>query len=78
MSNPVILSFDTALSYKSSSILEQLKQATPDGIDVYFDDVYFDDVYFDTVSGGTLEESLSVLHRNGRSIACGSISEYND
>jgi NADPH-dependent curcumin reductase CurA len=59
--------FDTAFNYKSGSILEQLNQAAPDGIDVYFDNV----------GGSMLEAALSALRINGRIIACGSISDYN-
>jgi NADPH-dependent curcumin reductase CurA len=59
--------FDTAFNYKSDSALEQLNQAAPDGIDVYFDNV----------GGGMLEAALSTLRLNGRIIACGSISNYN-
>jgi NADPH-dependent curcumin reductase CurA len=40
----------------------------PDGIDVYFDNV----------GGEALEAALSVLRVNGRIIACGGISRYND
>ena len=31
--------FDVAFDYKIGSVLEQLKRAAPDGIDVYFDNV---------------------------------------
>jgi NADPH-dependent curcumin reductase CurA len=59
--------FDLAFNYKTGSILEQLKLAAPDGIDVYFDNV----------GGEMLEAALSVLRVNGRIIACGGISGYN-
>lgn len=59
--------FDAAFNYKSGSIIEQLNQAAPDGIDVYFDNV----------GGPMLEAALSTLRLNGRIIACGSISDYN-
>jgi NADPH-dependent curcumin reductase CurA len=60
--------YDLALNYKTSPILEQLNQAVPDGIDVYFDNV----------GGETLEAALSVLRTYGRIIACGGISGYNE
>jgi NADPH-dependent curcumin reductase CurA len=60
--------FDLAFNYKSGSILEQLNQAAPDGIDVYFDNV----------GGETLEAALSALRVHGRIIACGGISGYNE
>ena len=60
--------FDHAFDYKVGSILEQLNQAAPDGIDVYFDNV----------GGSMLEAALSALRVHGRIVACGSISGYND
>jgi len=60
--------FDRAFNYKTGSVFEQLKLATPEGIDVYFDNV----------GSETLEAALSALRVHGRIIACGSISVYND
>lgn len=60
--------FDIAFNYKAAPILEQLNEAVPDGIDVYFDNV----------GGETLEAALSALSLNGRIIACGGISGYNE
>ena len=60
--------FDRAFNYNSGPILEQLNQAAPDGIDVYFDNV----------GGETLQAALSALRVHGRIIACGSISGYNN
>ncbi len=60
--------FDTAFNYKTGPILDQLNQAAPDGIDVYFDNV----------GGESLEAALSALRVHGRIIACGGISSYND
>jgi len=60
--------FDSVLNYKVGSVQEQLKQAAPEGIDVYFDNV----------GSETLEAALSALRVHGRIIACGSISVYND
>jgi hypothetical protein len=62
------LGFDAAFNYKDGNIYAQLKKATPDGIDVYFDNV----------GGDHLEAALSALRTNGRIAACGSISMYND
>ena len=59
--------FDDAFNYKTGSVLNQLKLATPDGIDVYFDNV----------GGETLEAALTALRMHGRIIACGGISAYN-
>ena len=60
--------FDIAFNYKTGPILEQLNLEAPDGIDVYFDNM----------GGETLEAALSALRVNGRIIACGGISGYNE
>jgi len=60
--------FDIALNYKAAPILEQLNEAVPNGIDVYFDNV----------GGEMLEAALSALRVHGRIIACGGISGYNE
>ncbi len=60
--------FDAAFNYKDGPLLEQLTLAAPDGIDVYFDNV----------GGEALEAALSALRVNGRIIACGGISGYNE
>jgi len=60
--------FDIAFDYKIGPVVEQLEVEAPTGIDVYFDNV----------GGETLEAALSALRVNGRIIACGSISGYND
>ncbi len=60
--------FDIAFDYKVGPVLEQLNLEAPDGIDVYFDNV----------GGETLEAALSALRVNGRIIACGGISGYNE
>ncbi|MEV8287169.1 NADP-dependent oxidoreductase [Streptomyces niveus] len=60
--------FDAAFNYKTGgSIKEQLKQAAPDGIDVYFDNV----------GGEHLEAALSSFNLHGRATICGMISQYN-
>jgi NADPH-dependent curcumin reductase CurA len=60
--------FDVAFDYKVGPVLEQLNLEAPGGIDVYFDNV----------GGETLEAALSALRVNGRIIACGAISLYNE
>jgi NADPH-dependent curcumin reductase CurA len=62
------LGFDAAFDYKQGDLVEQLKAAAPDGIDVYFDNV----------GGAHLEAALAVMRLRGRVIACGAISQYND
>ena len=60
--------FDAAFNYKDGNIVEQLRVAAPDGIDVYFD----------SVGGDHLEAALSAMRKHGRIVACGAISRYND
>ena len=62
------LGFDYAFNYKVGSILEHLRLAAPEGIDVYFDNV----------GGESLEAALTALRVHGRIIACGGISGYNE
>ncbi|KAF9903021.1 hypothetical protein EC991_004272 [Linnemannia zychae] len=62
------LKFDAAFNYKKNgTILENLKKAAPEGIDIYYENV----------GGETLEAALEVMNLKGRVIACGMISQYN-
>jgi NADPH-dependent curcumin reductase CurA len=60
------LGLDAAFNYKSGSVSELLREAAPEGIDVYFD----------TVGGEHLEAALATLRRHGRVALCGAISQY--
>ncbi|MFH8367565.1 NADP-dependent oxidoreductase [Streptomyces sp. NPDC018031] len=59
--------FDAAFDYKDGPVREQLAQAAPDGIDVYFDNV----------GGEHLEAAISAIRLHGRIAVCGMISQYN-
>src|SRR5690349_15217576 len=59
--------FDAAFNYKNGPVAEQLREAAPDGIDVYFDNV----------GGDHLEAAIGSLNRDGRAVICGMISQYN-
>ncbi|GGZ74156.1 NADP-dependent oxidoreductase [Streptomyces echinoruber] len=59
--------FDAAFNYKNGPVWQQLKQAAPDGIDVYFDNV----------GGDHLEAAIGALNLRGRVAVCGMISQYN-
>ncbi|MEU2111761.1 NADP-dependent oxidoreductase [Streptomyces sp. NPDC019507] len=59
--------FDAAFNYKKGPVAEQLKEAAPDGIDVYFDNV----------GGEHLEAAISSLNVHGRVTICGMIAQYN-
>ncbi|MEO7422601.1 MAG: NADP-dependent oxidoreductase [Ornithinibacter sp.] len=62
------LGFDAAFNYKDGSVSKQLREAAPDGIDVYFDNV----------GGEHLEAAIGSLRLRGRVAVCGMISVYND
>ncbi len=61
------LGFDAGFDYHDGHLVEQLTQAAPDGIDVYFDNV----------GGDHLEAALAKLNIDGRVAMCGAISQYN-
>ena len=61
------LRLDAAFNYKSGAVTELLREAAPDGIDLYFDNV----------GGNHLEAALTLLRRGGRVALCGAISEYD-
>jgi NADPH-dependent curcumin reductase CurA len=58
---------DAAFNYRSGPLPELLREAAPDGIDVYFDNV----------GGDHLEAAIGTLRRHGRVAICGAISEYD-
>jgi NADPH-dependent curcumin reductase CurA len=62
------LGLDAVINYKTHPIREALEQATPKGIDVYFDNV----------GGDHLEAALRRMNSLGRIAVCGMISTYND
>ncbi|EID54027.1 NADP-dependent oxidoreductase [Saccharomonospora xinjiangensis] len=61
------LGFDVAFNYKDGPVRDQLREAAPDGVDVYFDNV----------GGDHLEAAISALNVHGRIAVCGMISQYN-
>jgi NADPH-dependent curcumin reductase CurA len=62
------IGFDEAFSYRDAPVLEQLRKAAPEGIDVYFDNV----------GGDHLEAAITMLNLHGRAAICGMISQYNN
>ncbi|MEV6014816.1 MULTISPECIES: NADP-dependent oxidoreductase [unclassified Streptomyces] len=60
--------FDAAFNYKNGPVSQQLREAAPDGVDVYFDNV----------GGDHLEAAIGSLNRDGRIAVCGMISVYNN
>lgn len=61
------LGFDAAIDYKAGNLRSSLRQACPDGIDVYFDNV----------GGEILDTCLAMLRLHARVVICGAISQYN-
>ena len=61
------IGFDAAFNYRARSVLEQLREAAPDGIDVYFDNVGADH----------LDAALVMLNNHGRVAMSGAIAHYN-
>jgi NADPH-dependent curcumin reductase CurA len=62
------LGADAAFDYHDGRVSRQLREAAPDGIDVYFDNV----------GGEHLEAAIGSLRLKGRIAVCGMISVYND
>ncbi|MER7012680.1 NADP-dependent oxidoreductase [Saccharopolyspora sp. NPDC000359] len=60
--------FDAAFNYHDGPVVEQLRAAAPNGVDVYFDNV----------GGEHLEAAIDVLNDFGRVAECGMISQYNN
>ncbi len=61
------LGFDAAIDYKNDDVATRLRDACPDGIDLYFDNV----------GGSILNDCLANLAMRGRVVLCGAISTYN-
>ncbi|WP_230199513.1 NADP-dependent oxidoreductase [Bacillus testis] len=61
------LGFDAAVNYKKESFADDLAEALPNGVDVYYDNV-----------GGEVTDAVFThLNRNARIPLCGAISSYN-
>jgi NADPH-dependent curcumin reductase CurA len=61
------LGLDAAFSYRDGKVSALLREAAPDGVDVYFDNV----------GGDHLEAAIGSLRLGGRIAICGAISGYN-
>jgi NADPH-dependent curcumin reductase CurA len=62
------LGFDAAINYKTEHIRRAIRNACPDGVDVFFDNV----------GGEILEAAIGNLALRGCVVMCGAISQYND
>jgi NADPH-dependent curcumin reductase len=61
------LGFDACIDHKADDFAEQFNKATPDGIDVYFENV----------GGKVLDAVIPQLNPNARMPVCGLVSQYN-
>jgi len=61
------LGFDAAVDYKAGDLRGQLREYTPDHVDVFFDNV----------GGEVLDQGLTRLNRGARIVICGAVSQYN-
>lgn len=62
------LGADAVVDYKAGSLLKQLAEAAPKGIDVYFDNV----------GGDHLDAALALARKDARFAICGMIEGYNE
>jgi NADPH-dependent curcumin reductase CurA len=61
------LGFDAAINYKSESLREEIEAATPDGVDIYFEN-----------TGGPVQQVVFYrMNAHGRIVVCGMIADYN-
>src|SRR2546421_30427 len=60
--------FDAAIDYRAGNVRRALREHTPDGVDVYFDNV----------GGEILDDVLTRLARGARVGICGAVSQYNE
>lgn len=61
------LGFDAAINYKSDDLVEQIAAATPNGVDLYFEN-----------TGGPVQHAVfDRMNAHGRIMVCGMISDYN-
>jgi NADPH-dependent curcumin reductase CurA len=61
------LGFDACVDYKAGEVAERLREACPNGVDVYFENV----------GGALLDTMLTVMNRFSRIVICGFVAEYN-
>lgn len=61
------LGFDEAINYKAPNLEEALATATPDGVDIYFEN-----------TGGPVQHAtFNRMNAHGRILVCGMIADYN-
>ncbi len=61
------LGFDKAINYKSEDLAREISDATPDGVDIYFEN-----------TGGAVQHiTFNRMNVHGRIVVCGMIADYN-
>lgn len=61
------LGFDKAINYKADDLARQIVEATPDGVDIYFEN-----------TGGAVQHiTFNRMNVHGRIVVCGMIGDYN-
>ena len=60
--------FSACINYRTEGFVDRLREALPDGVDIYHDNV----------GGQMLADAFQVLRVNGTVILCGLIERYND
>jgi NADPH-dependent curcumin reductase CurA len=58
---------DATIDYKAGHLAEQLKQACPEGVDLFFDNT----------GGPVLEAALDAMKNGGRIVCCGNTAQYD-
>jgi NADPH-dependent curcumin reductase CurA len=58
---------DAAFDYHNGPVRDRLREAAPDGIDVYFDNA----------GGGQLEAAIGAMREHGRVVLCGAVAGYD-
>jgi NADPH-dependent curcumin reductase CurA len=61
------LGFDACIDHKAPDFADQLSKASPDGIDIYFENV----------GGKVLDAVIPLLNPHARVPVCGLVSQYN-
>src|ERR1700733_8275936 len=60
--------FDATIDYRAGNVRRALRELTPDGVNIYFDNV----------GGEILDDVLTRLARGARVVICGAVSQYNE
>ena len=61
------LGLDACVDHRSASLLDDVRNACPDGVDVNFENV----------GGVVLDTALAVMNRHSRIVVCGLVAEYS-